>query len=244
MTRDEQIDALLMAVQISDNGRVISLCPKNQDGNMHARFHVTAQGAAVGEDPLDSLTYGTGNLFVGGRCGIQTAIGFTKPPSTKDLSATGAFPDAAALSVQASNIPDQVTLNVWSGDRIPDDGQDAIALFVSTSDAYGRKASRNVGVRIDASNEGRVSAIDAREVGTVPPTQNFAYPGDARLKAIAPLYFPPMRGLYAEAHQVCDDIAIAVWLGRLEYDMAGTDGSKDAELAAHHLAELKTELGL
>lgn len=165
--------------------------------NGHQRFCIAERGACTGDNDFATDAYGYqevydyGHFYVAGRSRVQTMIGMFAGPETKDLSASGAYPESCAFAVQATNIPDQVVANFWTGDRIPDNGHQAIGLFVSTADTH-RPGSASVAIRADAINNGPVKATDYREVGQtegtqpVPPTTYLyiiPYPGDAWIAA-------------------------------------------------------------
>jgi hypothetical protein len=239
MTRDEQIDALLAAVQIVDDegGRHIAICPTDPTvgAEPHQRFWFSPNGAAWDDHHLDPGVYGRANHYIGGRGRIQTMIGMFAGPSTKDLSQAGAFPDSCTFAVQATNIPDQVAANFWTGDRIPDDGHEAVAIFASTADTH-RPGSPSIVIRADAIGDGPVYAVDVREVGVhpMPPTPDrLDYPGDAWV-ADRFIEFVATAGRATRA---------AVFHGRMMWDIgANSDHRPAGDLAyylAKHLAEAR-----
>ena len=236
-----------MSITLEQLAAILDIAP---DGtirflvNGHQRFSINEKGISVSDRDPDPSTYGYHNAYFDGRVGIQVPPG-SAPPSTKDLSPTGSFPEGAALSVQCTNIPDQVALNIWTGDRIADDGTDTIGVFVSTSDSH-RANSRNVGLRIDSVNfpVGQVKAIDAREFGTPPMPTPQPYQGDAW----SVNYLFQVRALYTKAHQVLDDNGIAVWFGRAVYDIgANTDSRPQGDYQFYldkHLNNLASALNV
>lgn len=105
-------------------------------------------GVSVGGLDTDPNWVDNNCLFVGGRVGINSAVGFDQSLSTRtDLSqrGVGGFPSRLVMEAY-----EQVAAQIWQGDPT-DDGKDSIAVFVSSADSS-RPNSLNVGVRIDAVN--------------------------------------------------------------------------------------------
>ncbi len=165
LTRDEKLDALLQVLEVSDDG-VVRIKPKNLDGQPHQRMAIGRTGVSISDRDPDPNWYASGNLYVDGRHGIQSAVGFDQAPSQarRDLSFVGrswqqGFP--SSLQVENNNIPDQVTAQVWQNDNL-NDARTNYALFITTGDS-GRPTSRNTALRVDAVND--QGQLGARSTG-------------------------------------------------------------------------------
>ncbi len=232
MTRDEQIDALLAAIEVA--GDVIRFKPAG-----HQRMALSPTGLSISDDDPDPRWYAAGNCYISGRLGVQTAVEWHSAPGRPDLSQTGAGGFPASFSVQSSNLQDSVAVQVWGGDKVPDDGQDAIAVFVSSADAH-RPHSRNVALRLDAINynldgSGTVSAVDAREVGanTVPETtipDKLDYPGDTWALAAFSQF------------QAINPFTCAIWHSRMMFDIGANSDKRPAGDYQYYFDKHKAEI--
>ena len=241
-----QLQSILQVATDDAGNGVIRFFP---DGDGQQRFAISRKGFASGQGDYSPRAYGYHGFYCDGRAHIQVAPSPYSPEEEQDLAAMGAAPRSAAFNVQPSNIPDRVAANIWTSDRIPDDGRDSFGLFVSTADAQ-RPTSRNIGIRSDGINfsptkTGIALPVDFRTFGEPAPPPIPAvppYPGDDWSTNQLGSFLLAVVALYQQAGQPLNTGA-GTWIGRYSYDVM--IGGIDQTVASDkHLAGLKAALGL